>query len=212
MFPSIDLVADDVGIAQTASADGTEFVTARRLRLGLVLPALLSGKVQMTEVTLIDPVIAMPDSSNATAGEIGSYGDGRSAAKPLNGLNLDRLVIKNGILILPSSGNVPGKRFEALMLEASLPEASGPLSFDMVARSEGQPVHAAGSIDSFGQFVDGGPSPIKLAIDAAAYLPAPATLSGTAAYQGGTRFRSRNSLRHPAPIVLPATSSTKMTR
>ena len=185
MFPSIDLVADDVGIAQTASADGTEFVTARRLRLGLVLPALLSGKVQMTEVTLIDPVIAMPDSSNATAGEIRSDGDGRSAAKPLNGLNLDRLVIKNGILILPSSGNVPGKRFEALMLEASLPEASGPLSFDMVARYEGQPVHAAGSIDSFGQFVDGGPSPIKLAIDAAAYLPAPATLSGTAAYQGG---------------------------
>lgn len=186
MFPSIDLVADDVGIAQTASADGTEFVTARRLRLGLVLPALLGGKVQMTEVTLIDPVIAMAGLSSARAGEIASDGDGSAAAKPLNGLNLDQLVIKNGVVILPSSSNAPGKRIEALMLEASLPEASGPLSFDMTARYEGQPVHAAGSIDSFGHLVDGGPSPIKLAIDAPAYLPAPATVSGTAVYQGST--------------------------
>ena len=187
MFPSIDLVADDVGVAQTtASAGGTEFLTARRLRLGLVLSALLGGKVQMTEVTLIDPVIAMPEPSNARAGVIGPDGDGSSAAKPLNSLNLDRLVIRNGIVILPSSGSAPGKRIEALMLEASLPEASGPVSFDMTARYEGQPVHAAGSIDSFGQFVVGGASPIKLAIDAPAYLPAPATLSGTAAYQGDT--------------------------
>jgi AsmA protein len=186
MFPSIDLVADDVGIARTAAADGTEFVTAKRLRLGLVLPALLSGKVQMTEVTLIDPVIAIPKSPSATAGEIGSDGDGRSDAKPLNGLNLDRLVIKNGVVILPSTGNAPGKRIEALMLEASLPEASGPLSFDMAARYEGQPVHAAGSIDRFGEFAGGGPSPITLAVDAPAYLPARATLSGTAAYHGDT--------------------------
>ena len=186
MFPSIDLVADDVGIARTAAANGTEFVTARRLRLGLALPALLSRKVQMTEVTLIDPVIAIPKSPSATAGEIGSDGDGRSGAKPLNGLNLDRLVIKNGVVILPSSSKTPGKRIEALMLEASLPEASGPLSFDVAARYEGQPVHAAGSIDRFGEFVDGAPSPIKLAVDAAAYLPAQATLSGTAAHHGDT--------------------------
>ena len=45
LFPSIDLVADDVGIAQTASGDEAEFATAKRLRLGLVLSAVLGGKV-----------------------------------------------------------------------------------------------------------------------------------------------------------------------
>jgi AsmA protein len=184
MFPSIDLVADDVGIARTASADGAEFVTARRLRLGLVLSALLGGKVQMTEVTLIDPVIGIPQPTNAGAGVSGPVEDGNSAAKPLNSLNLDRLVIKNGVVMLPSTGNTPGKRIEALMLEASLHDASGPLSFDMAARYDGKPVHAAGSIDRFGEFAGGGPSPITLAVDAPAYLPDRATLSGTAAYHG----------------------------
>jgi AsmA protein len=186
MFPSIDLVADDVGIARTASADGAEFVTARRLRLGLVLSALLGGKVQMTEVTLIDPLIAIPRAGNAGTGVSGAIEDGTSAAKPLNSLNLDRLVIKDGVVVLPSSGNTPGKRIEALMLEASLPDASGPLSFAMAARYDGKPVHAAGSIDRFGAFAGGAPSPITLAVDAPAYLPARATLSGTAAYHADT--------------------------
>ena len=56
----------------------------------------------------------------------------------------------------------------------------------MAARYDGKPVHAAGSIDHFGAFAGGDPSPITLAVDAPAYLPARATLSGTAAYHADT--------------------------
>ncbi len=182
LFPSIDLVAEDVGIAQTASGNTAEFATAKTLRLGLAPQALLSGKVQMTEVTLVDPVIELPQSTNAKGDEIGLDADVSSAAKPLHNLNLDKLIIKNGTVILPGSGDLPGKRIEALTLYASLPAATGSLSIDVKARYEGQPVHVAGSIAGFGQFLDGSPAPIKLAIHAPAYLPAEATLAGTAAY------------------------------
>ena len=182
LFPSIDLVADDVGIAQTASGNAAEFVTAKRLRLGLVLRALLNGKVQMTDVTLVDPVIELPDSSNAKGGEIRSDGEAGPAANPLRNLNLHRLVIKNGTVILAGSRDLPGKRIEALTLDASLPTARGQLSFDVKARYEGQPVHVAGSIASFSQFLDGGPAPIRLAIDAPAILAAKTAVTGSVTY------------------------------
>ena len=62
LFPSLDLVAEDVGVAQPGAADGTEMARAKSLRFGLQLSALLGGKVQMTEITLVNPVIAVPHS------------------------------------------------------------------------------------------------------------------------------------------------------
>ena len=68
VFPSLDLVAEDVGIAQSGAAATSEMATAKSLRFGLQLSALLGGKVKMTEVTLIDPVIAVPQTRKATKG------------------------------------------------------------------------------------------------------------------------------------------------
>ena len=60
-FPSLDLVASDVGIAAKTGGGGpAEFATARTLQFGLMLSGLLSGKVQLTEATLVDPVITLP--------------------------------------------------------------------------------------------------------------------------------------------------------
>jgi AsmA protein len=190
VFPSLDLVAEDVGIAQSGAAATAEMATAKSLRFGLQLSALLGGKVKMTEVTLIDPVIAVPaaqkmakaGAEDATEPQLGSG----SSATTLKALSLDKLLIKNGTLILPGSGGAPGKRIEALNLEASLPSIDASLSFDAKALVEGQKVQAAGAIGSFGQFLDGAAVPISLAIDAPSYLGEKAVLNGTAAYKGDT--------------------------
>ncbi len=78
-FPSLDLVASDVGIAQPAAGGPAEFATARTLKFGLMLSGLLHGKVQLTEATLVDPVITLP---HAVAGEDSAAGPGAGRESP----------------------------------------------------------------------------------------------------------------------------------
>src|SRR5262245_46708711 len=59
LIPSIDLVAEDVGVAKGGNGEAREMATAKKLRFGLRLSALFGDKVKMTEIALIDPVIAL---------------------------------------------------------------------------------------------------------------------------------------------------------
>src|SRR5262249_60940533 len=92
LFPSFNLMADDVGIAQPAARGDAEFATAKKLRFGLMLKGLLDGKMRMTEITLIDPVIMVPSApTKPVAGGQGIWAEGepprggrapRGAAEP----------------------------------------------------------------------------------------------------------------------------------
>jgi AsmA protein len=146
LFPSLDLVAENVGVAQSDAPD-TEFVTAKKLRFGLMWPALWGGKIQLTEVTLVDPVIAVPKMRARPQADAGASaaGSGESPVASMQRLSLDKLVIQNGTVILPPSGDAPGKRVEGITLEASLPAYDQPLTFDLQAVHDGNPVHVAGT-------------------------------------------------------------------
>jgi AsmA protein len=192
LFPSFHLVADDVGIAQPATRGDTEFATAKRLEFGLMLRGLLDGKMRMTEVTLIDPVITVPSAATKpVAGEQAgrSEGDQRAVggapgvAAQLNSLSLDKLIIENGTVMLPPSGQMPGKRIEKLNLAASLPTLDAPLDFEAAAIVDGKAIEAAGSIGNFGRFLEGSPAPVSLQGAVPSYLKGKATLSGIATYR-----------------------------
>jgi len=201
LFPSLQLVAGDVGVAQPATGNEAEFAKAKTLKFGLMLQGLLDGKMRMTQVTLIDPVITVPKTTTAIpAGEkdqvaelLEAQGDSKgrasgvaSVAEKLKNLTLDKLVIKNGTVILPPSGKSAGKRIEKLNLEASLPAFDQPLTFDVSAVVDGKAMQAKGSIGRFGQFLEGTPAPVRLAANAPGTLDAPASLSGTATYKNDT--------------------------
>ena len=47
-------------MAKSGEGEAPEMATAKELRFGLKLSALFGGKVKMTEIVLIDPVIALP--------------------------------------------------------------------------------------------------------------------------------------------------------
>ena len=184
IFPSLDLVAQDVGIAQPEASGTEEFATARALRLGLRLGPLLSGKVRMTEVTLVDPTITLPlPSQPARARAANGEGEADGGVRDFN---LDRLIIRNGTVVLPASGGKPSEKITSLTLEASLPSNFGPLAFEAAADYDGNKVKTTGSIGSFVHFLGGGPAPVRLTIEAPAYLPKGATLSGTATYEDAT--------------------------
>ncbi len=199
LFPSLDLVAEDVGIAPSGAANTAEMAKAKSLRFGLQLSALFGGKVKMTEVTLIDPVIAVPEAPKAAKAKAAVAGDPQagpeSAIAALKSLSLDKLVIKNGTLILPGSGGAAGKHIEALNLEASLPSADATLSFDGRAVVDGQSIQAAGSIGGLAQLLDGKAVPVSLVIDASSVLGEKAALTGVASYVGDTFALSQFSVR-----------------
>ena len=184
LFPSLDLVAEDVGIAKSGAAATSETATAKSLRFGLQLSALIGGKVKMTEVTLIDPVIAVPQTQPAgkARGMQFPQADPGSAAASLRSLSLDKLLIKNGTLILPG---LPARRqrIEALNLEASMPAPHATLAFDGSASLDGQKIHVAGSIVGLAQLLDGQTVPVSFDIAAPAYLEQKAALTGIASYK-----------------------------
>jgi len=184
-FPSLDLVAKDVGIAQGNAADTPEMAKAKSLRFGLQVSALFGGQVKMTEITLIDPIIAVPETPKAAKADAKAApprAERGSSMAAFKSLSLDRLVIKNGTLILPGSGG--GKRIEALNLEASLPSADAPLSFDGSAVIDGKSIRVAGSAGGLSQVLEGKAVPISLAIDAPAYLGERAVVNGIVSHQG----------------------------
>jgi AsmA protein len=185
-FPTLKLVAEDVGVAQTKGAVAVDLATAKELRFGLAVAPLLSGKVQLTEVALISPILTMPEASPKTAGAEPSEkaGGGASIATALRSLSLDSLRIEDGTLVLRGEGGAPGKRIDGLNLEASLPAFDAPLSVDVKTRFDDQPLGVTGSISSFGPFLDGEAAQLLLDVDAPAYFPQKLALMGSATYTG----------------------------
>ena len=184
MFPSLDLVAEDVGLSRSGDGNTGEMARAKSLRFGLQLSALLGGKVKLTELTLINPVIAVPYSE--TAARAKQTTEPGSAASALNALSLDKLLIENGTLILPGADGTPGRRIEALNLEAALPSSHAPLAFDVKAIIDGAHYAATGSIGRFGNFLEGEAVPLSMALEAPSYIDEKAMLDGVASYQGGS--------------------------
>jgi hypothetical protein len=192
-----------------------DLATAKQLRFGLALAPLLSGRVQVTEMALIEPVITMPEpgaKTTAPAGDAGAAGP--SIATALQSLSLDSLLIEDGTVILRGQGGNPGKRIEIVTLAASLPSLTGPLSLELKARFDGKPLGVVGSIASFGPFLDGTPSQILLDVDAPAQFPQRLALTGTATYTGDMLALDAFSARAPAmpwcrawfPPISPAPS------
>lgn len=206
LFPSIDLVAEDVGVAQPADRGDAEFATAKTLRFSLMLRSLFDGKVRVKTITLVDPVIAIPQKTAAPAAPAApalapmpAPGDSQASPAPGGGssglarvaeqlktVTLDKLVIKDGTVILPPSDGAPGKRIEKLNLNASLPDYDKPLSFAVSAVVDGKAYKSEGAIGNFGGFLEGAPAPVRLKVEAPGALDAPASLGGTATYKNDT--------------------------
>jgi len=87
-FPTLKLVAEDVGVAQNTGADdAVDLATAKELHFGLALAPLFSGRVQVTEIALLQPVVRVPEpaaKAGATAANGGARTSGTSLATLLN--------------------------------------------------------------------------------------------------------------------------------
>ena len=103
-------------------------------------------------------------------------------------------------MILPGFGGAPGKRIEALTLEASMPAPDATLAVDGSATPRA-PDQAAGSIGVLAQLLDGEAVPLSLDIDAPSYLEEKAALNGIASYKGDSFVFSQFTARAGRQIV-----------
>ncbi len=212
VFPSLALVAEDVGIAEPTATGDKEFATANKVRFDLLLTGLLQGKVRVREVTLVNPVVAVPQTSAANAlpppgagpaaptGQPGTAPSARAAspsgeggttgmagfAEQLKSVSLDKLVIKNGTVTLPSSDGKPGTNIEKLDLTASLPGYDEPLTLDTAAVVDGKSMKLGATIGNFGPFLGGATVPVRIKADLPETLDDPVSLSGSASYKNDT--------------------------
>ncbi|MEM5583489.1 AsmA family protein [Roseibium sp. AS2] len=88
LFPGFSLVAEKVGVAGEAGADGIEFARAERVEFGLAWTGLMSGNIQVTGISLDQPDIYLEVGPNGTTSweprrDLNSEtGAGRSDAAP----------------------------------------------------------------------------------------------------------------------------------
>lgn len=193
MLPFLDLVADHVTVSESADGTARELAAADRLRFGLSFSGLLSGNVRLTEITLVRPVITLPQRSGAPA-EVagGATAGGLAGAAPaaapasaaLRSLSLDRLRIDGGIVVIPGTDGRPATRIEDVELTASLASFDGPLTFSAKARLGADSYAARGEIGAFGPLLDGHPATLRIEAEAPALLAKPVEIAGTAGYSG----------------------------
>lgn len=104
-------------------------------------------------------------------------------AEQLKSVSLDKLVIKNGTVTLPSSGGKPGTRIEKLDLTASLPGYNEPLTLDTSAVVDGKTMKLGAVIGNFGPFLGGASVPVRLNAHLPGTLDDPVQLSGAASFK-----------------------------
>lgn len=180
VFPSLDLVAGEVSVSQRIGEQYQDVAVADELRFGLALSSLLSGKVRMTEIALVGPVITVPqaESRESTAGSDTSGGSD-SPAEALRSLSLDRLSIEDGTVQLAD-----GRQVSALDLTASLADFDAPLTLDLKAVFDGNPISLAGEIGRFGPFLQGEVAPVAISVGYPSALASDLSVSGRALYTG----------------------------
>lgn len=214
VFPTLALVAEDVGIAQPTAGGDKEFATAQEVRFDLSWTGLLQGNARVREVTLVNPVVAVPQATASAPAPAQATQPAPPAAQPgaapaaptapaapaaqgeqsgmaafaeqLKSISLDKLVITNGTVTLPASGGKPGTKIEKLNLTASLPGYDEPMKLDTSAAVDGKAMTIGAVIGNFGPFLGGATVPVRINASLPGTLDDPVSLSGTASYKNET--------------------------
>ncbi|NIY77408.1 AsmA family protein [Thalassospira sp. HF15] len=190
LIPSPSLTATDVSLGNVAGAQDADMVEIGEVRVSVALMPLLTGNVQVTEVSLINPVISIETFEDGTnnlvfdpnqaarsgpdAGLITTPGEADSASTPpaasadssesdfASTIQVDRLEIENATIIYRAPGSE--ERIEGLTLGVSAQTLNGPIEGEGYVFYRGIPLTFALNV---GQISQTAPFPVsvKLGID-----------------------------------------------
>jgi AsmA protein len=179
------LGADDISIADDPSFSRSSFVQAKSLKVGVELvPLIMSKTLNVTELTLNQPQIALVKSENGEKWNFSSLGGKNAAAKPAEqqtpsgtpNLSIAKLAIKDGRLTLSRAGSAEKpKVYDKVNIDVTSFSFISSFPFKMTAQLPG-----GGSLG-----IDGKAGPINPDDAASTPLQAKATVHGLNLAQSG---------------------------
>lgn len=172
LLPSPTLSVAGVRLANLPGASTADMAQLKSLDVSVALMPLIHGAIQVTKVTLVDPVVLLeklPDGRAnwvfKPAGAAGAPALPQPGAPAASGsspaISVDNFAIENGTIIYRSGATA--ERIEALNAAVSARSLKGPFTAAGEARAAGIPTKfsiAVGALDS-------GPAPLKLLINMA---------------------------------------------
>ena len=170
-LPTPHLVASDLRLASFAGAAEPDMIRLSGLRLRVALVPLLRGRLAVTSLVLVEPVIVLEESADGRAswrftppqGPAGGAAPGGVDNTPL-AVSVERVAIENGTLIWRGRQAAEPLRFEQLEAEGSMAGPQGPFKITATARRGDVPVTLALTT---GTLREGQPLPVRLNLDLA---------------------------------------------
>ena len=173
LLPSPRLRVNDVRLANMAGATSADMARLKSLQLHLALGPLITGDIQVTSLTLVDPVIELErladgranwqfEPAVTTAGTEGGGADAGPASDGNAGIRLDDVVLRNGTLIWRDHATGNTEYVQRINADVSATSLDGPFQAEgsFVARDVearfvvhageirvGRPMRATASLD-----------------------------------------------------------------
>ena len=184
LLPAVALHAEDVRFANMPGAAEPDMAKLKALEVELKVWPLLRGEVEVARFVLVEPVIHLEVAANGqpnwqfkpagekteeaapTTGETPSppTGDG-SPTLPITEVRLGDIRIENGTLTYSDAASGTSERIEAIDLRLDLPDLQSRLQAKGSLDYKGETIALDLALDSPMAVIEGGSSPLRLAID-----------------------------------------------
>lgn len=198
IWPTAGVTIEQMRLRDVAGAD--DLLTIERVRAGLSLTDLLTGRIHINDLALTRPVMHTDpmlgrarrvterrDRGAAAGGSAGGSASG-GLALPIvlpgdSAVAIDAVTAENGTLVVSDGGETVEVPIDSMRI-ASLPAAGGRSNLHVDARFGATTVRLMAGIDRSGRLTDGQTIPIDIAIDAPTVLKRPAALTASVTKSG----------------------------
>ncbi|MFP5517717.1 MAG: AsmA family protein [Alphaproteobacteria bacterium] len=216
LLPSPALTVRDARLANAAGAAEPDMVRLKKLDARVALGPLLSGRIQVESITLVEPTfvveVLMDGRINWDLSTTGSGpGDGLGAAEGLvSAVSFDQVLIDNGTVIYRDDRNGRTERVEGLSARIAAGSLNGPFQIQGDFRFRGLSLHGEATA---GRFTEGAAVPVRATLsmphtDATLRFAGILTGGGGSKVQGdlraeGSDFAKLVDARRPAALAQP---------
>ncbi len=162
-FPQIAVMAQSVGLAP--SPGEAEILAAREVRFSLQLLPLLSGRVELSGLTLVKPEFTIETDGDAPPATNGETADLPVTSAQLERLRIRQLGIEDGTLTVRTAANEPPTIIEAINLTTGLNGVDAPATVDAGFRFMAVDHRLNVTLASLAELIDKGGTGAKLDLE-----------------------------------------------
>jgi AsmA protein len=174
IFPTLGVKAEKVTLANVPGGQASYFATMDSLGVGVKLFPLLSGKVEVSQVTLNKPVINLEvekdGKGNWALGTQKPATETATAPKPGGGLGaaatatFQGVTIKDGRITYLNAVTGKHRSFDAINVTVAITSLAKPISVDGSLTSDGQKISMDGTVSDPKALMNGAATPVDLSI------------------------------------------------